>query len=74
MPLYRHSDARGQPDEITVIEDANMVEEDPSGSLRPTFAFIDPFTVRAHPLIIDSLLEEAERLWSLDELLSELAP
>jgi len=72
MPLYRDPEATGRLDEITVIEDPGMVEVDETGALRPSFAFIDSFTVRAHPVIIDSLLEGAERLWSLDELLGDL--
>ncbi len=72
MPLYRDPDATGRLDEITVIEDPGMVEKDESGAMRPTFAFIDSFTVRAHPVIIDSLLKDAERLWTLEELLADL--
>ena len=72
MPLYRDPEATGRLDEITVIEDPGMVEQDESGAMRPTFAFIDSFTVRAHPVIIDSLLEGAERLWSMEELLNNI--
>ncbi len=72
MPLYRDPEATGRLDDITVIEDPGMVEQDASGAMRPTFAFIDSYTVRAHPVIIDSLLEDAERLWTLEELLAEL--
>lgn len=69
MPLYRHPDATGSEDELTVIEDPNMVETDETGALRPTFVFIDDLTVRAHPAIVQSLLEGAERLWTMEELL-----
>ena len=72
MPLYRDPEATGRLDEITVIEDPSMTEQDASGAMRPTFAFIDSYTVRAHPVIIDSLLEDAERLWTMEELLAEL--
>lgn len=72
MPFYRHPEATGRENEITVIEDPSMVEEDENGALWPTFAFVDRFTIRAHPVIIDSLLQGAERLWTLDELLEEL--
>ena len=72
MPLYRDPEATGQLDEITVIEDPSMVETAEDGTMRPTFKFIDSYTVRAHPVIIDSLLEDAERLWTLDELLPDL--
>lgn len=72
MPLYRDPEATGRLDEITVIEDPGMVEKDESGAMRPTFAFIDSLTVRAHPVIIDTLLEGAERLWTMEELLTDL--
>ena len=72
MPLYRDPEATGGPDELTVIEDASMMEKDEAGAWRPTFAFIDRYTVRAHPVIVDSLLEGTERLWTLEELLGEL--
>jgi len=72
MPLYRDPDATGRLDEITVIEDPEMVEEDADGVLWPSFAFIDRLTIRAHPVIIDCLLEGTERLWSLEEVLTDL--
>jgi hypothetical protein len=72
MPLYRHPEATGRLDEITVIEDPDMVEADESGALRPSFAFIDRLTIRAHPAIMDALVESSERLWSLDEVLAGL--
>jgi hypothetical protein len=72
MPLYRDPEATGRLDEITVIEDPGMEERDEFGVMRPTFAFIDDLTVRAHPVIIDSLLEDAERLWTIDELLADV--
>ena len=72
MPLYRHPDATGREDELVVIEDPNMFEPDESGVMRPTYTFIDEQTVRAHPAIVQSLLEGAERLWTMDELLDNL--
>ena len=72
MPQYRHMEAMGRTDEITVIEDPGMVAENEDGSVRPDFAFIDAYTVRAHPRIIDLLVNQSERLWTLDELLESL--
>lgn len=71
MPHYCDRDAVGRPDEILVIEDARMVLTDPRGRRRPGYAYIDANTIRAHPFIIDALLENAERLWSLEEILAE---
>lgn len=70
MPQYRHQEALGHPDEITVIEDKKMLVEDENGDLCPGFAFIDAYTVRAHPRIIDVLVGESERLWTLEEVLA----
>jgi hypothetical protein len=70
MPLYRHPGATGRLDEITVIEDPDMVEADESGALRPSYAFIDRLTVKAHPLIMDALVQGSERLWSVNEVLA----
>jgi len=72
MPFYRHPEATGRPDEITVIEDSSMVEKDETGAWQPTFAFVDSLTIKAHPTIVDSLVEGAERLWTLEELLVDL--
>ena len=72
MPQYRYKDAQGDADEITVIEDKSMFSKDVKGNWAPGFEFIDSRTVKAHPFIIDALLEDAERLWSMDEVLSEL--
>ena len=71
MPHYRYRDAIGAPGEITVVEDKGMFVRDSDGHWTPGFEFIDSCTVRAHPFIIDVLLTDAERLWSLDELLAE---
>ncbi len=74
MAHYRYKDARGSSDEITVIEDKSMFTKDSQGNWAPGFEFIDRQTVKAHPFIIQVLLEDAERLWSMDELLDELEP
>ena len=67
--------ADGPREDILVIEDRTMVTLDAAGNLRPGFRFIDGHTVRAHPIIIDVLLnqEEAEPLWTMDELLRDLS-
>ena len=72
MPQYRHIESTGRTDEITVIEDPSMVAESADGTVRPDYAFIDPHTIRAHPQIIDALINQSERLWTLDEVLTEL--
>ena len=72
MPHYRHIESTGRADEITVIEDPGMVTESADGTVRPDYAFIDPHTIRAHPRIIDALINQSERLWTLDELLNVL--
>lgn len=72
MPHYRHIESTGRTDEITVIEDQGMVTESADGTVRPDYAFIDPHTIRAHPHIIDALINQSERLWTLDELLKVL--
>ncbi len=70
MPLYRHLKAVGVPDEITVIEDWEMfVEDSDTGLPCPSFAFIDLYTVIAHPLIVEVLIIGSKRLWTLDEVL-----
>ena len=70
MPQYRYRDARGDPEEIMVIEDKSMFTKDRTGSWGPGFEFIDSRTVRAHPFIIDALLVDSERLWTADEVMS----
>lgn len=67
MPLYRHPDASGAPNEITVIEDRGMLGRD-----RPSFEFIDSHTVKAHPFIIEALIADSERLWTLGEILADV--
>lgn len=74
MPHYRDKDADGRHDEIIVIEDKSMVRVDEEGNQRVDFAMIDEHTIRAHPMIIDVLLENAERLWTLDEVLRAIEP
>ena len=73
MPPYRHSEASGEPDEITVIEDREMfVQDKETGAIRPRFEFIDSHTIKAHPLIIEALIVDAERLWTMDEVLAAI--
>jgi|GEM_PF-472216 hypothetical protein len=74
MPHFRDKEARGQHNEITVIEDANLVTIDEEGNKRAGFAKIDEYTFRAHPAIMDALLEDAERLWTLEEVLQDIDP
>ena len=72
MPNYRYREAHGSADEITVIEDKSMFVKDADGNWSPGFEFIDSHTVKAHPFIIDALLVDAERLWTLEEVLGVL--
>ncbi|MBI2050986.1 MAG: hypothetical protein HYT31_04250 [Parcubacteria group bacterium] len=72
MPYYRYKGAHGGADELTVIEDKSMFVKDRDGRWSPGFEFIDSHTVKAHPFIIDALLEDAERIWALDEVLAAL--
>ena len=72
MAQYRYKDATGQTDEITVIEDKGMFMKDAKGNWSPGFEFLDGNTVKAHPFIIEALLEDAERLWTMEEVLAEL--
>ena len=67
MPLYRHLEASGSPDEILVIEDRGMLGRD-----QPSFEFIDSHTIKAHPLIVEALIADAERLWTLEEVLTDV--
>jgi len=70
MPTYRYKDANGSDEDIMVIEDKSMFVRDRDGSWAPGFEFIDAHTVRAHPYVIDTLLLDAERLWTLEEILA----
>ena len=73
MPLYRHPEASGDPNEITVIEDRGMFTQDEeTGARQPGFEFIDSQTIKAHPLIVEALIIDAERLWTMDEILTGL--
>lgn len=72
MRMYRDKDARGGADEITVIEDASVVSVDDDGVERPGYRYIDEQTICAHPQIIDALLKDAERVWTLEEILADL--
>ncbi len=73
MAHYRYKGAEGRAGEITVIEDSSLFTRDTRGNWSPGFEFIDSHTVKAHPFIIDALIEDAERLWSMEEVLAELA-
>ncbi len=72
MPQFRYRDAHGDGNEVTVIEDKGMYVKDSQGNWGPGFEFIDSRTVKAHPLIIDGLVGDAEPLWSLHEVLAVL--
>ena len=70
MPLYRHPEASGDPSEITVIEDCGMFTQDKkTGVIQPDFEFIDSQTIKAHPLIVEALIIDAERVWTMEEIL-----
>lgn len=49
-----------------------MFVKDGDGNWSPGFQFIDSRTVKAHPFIIEVLIQDSERLWSMDEILAEL--
>ncbi|OJI06385.1 hypothetical protein BK004_03910 [bacterium CG10_46_32] len=70
MPQYRYKDLHGNQEEYVFIEDKSMFSKDNKGNWYPGFEFIDSRTVKAHPLIIDTLLLDAERLWTLEELVA----
>jgi len=72
MPHYLYKDAQSSADYITIIEDKNLFMKDAKGNWSPCFEFIDSRTVRAHPFIIEVLLQDSERLWSMDEVLAGL--
>jgi hypothetical protein len=72
MALYLHKEANGQPNEITVIEDLNMVKVDEKGNSWADLQFIDAYTVKAHPAIMDLLVKDAERTWTMDEILKSV--
>ena len=73
MPLYRHPEASGKPDEITVIEDRGMFTQDEeTGAIRPGFEFIDSQTIKAHPVIVKALIMDAKRLWTMDQVITGL--
>ena len=72
MPHYRDREARGDPDEIIVIEDKTLMKVDARGQRHPGYEYVDENTIRAHPFIIAVLLVDAERIWDLEEMLQEL--
>ena len=67
MPQYRHEEASGASDEVLVIEDWGMLRCN-----QPSFEFIDSHTIKAHPLIVEVLLADSERLWTLEEILADV--
>jgi hypothetical protein len=69
MAQYVYRDQEYIENDIVIIEDPSLFKKTPDGRWEPSYAFIDSLTVRAHPSIIDSLVEQSERIWSLDELL-----
>ena len=73
MAQYRFKGAEGRAGEITIIEDRSMYIRDTKGNWSPGYEFIDSHTVKAHPFIIEVLIESSERLWSMEEVLAELA-
>ena len=56
------------------IEDAAMVTQDEDGNALASYKFVDRYTIRAHPLIVDALLEdeETEQVWTMNQILSSL--
>ncbi len=62
------------PTDITVIEDAAMITQDENGNTLASYKFVDRYTIRAHPLIVDALLEdeETEQVWTMNQILSSL--
>ena len=69
MAIYRYADLESGVDEMVVIEDRSLFCRNDAGDWTPGLEFIDSRTLRAHPLIIETLLVSAERLWSAEELL-----
>ncbi len=71
--LYHDSalddDDEDDGEDIVVIEDRSLFTRGPDGRWGPGFVFIDAHTVRAHPSILDVLITDAQRLWTLEELL-----
>ncbi|MBI1961650.1 MAG: hypothetical protein HYS45_03030 [Parcubacteria group bacterium] len=72
--LYRDK-TRGQSpreQEVVVTEDHAMFVKDRDGNWTPGFEYTGAHTVKAHPFIIDALLEDVERILTLDEVLAAL--
>ena len=72
MALYLDKDVTGQLNEITVIEDPTMIKVDAQGNSWADLEFIDAYTVKAHPLIMDLLVQGTERTWTMDEILTSV--
>lgn len=51
-----------------------MVTRDEEGNALASYKFVDRYTIRAHPLIVDALLEdeETEQVWTMNQILSSL--
>ena len=72
--LLRHDareDSEGDLDDILAIEDKSVYLKDSKGGRAPGFECVDSRTARAHPAIIDALLADSERLWTMEDLLAE---
>ena len=72
MPHYRDREARGDPDDIIVIEDKTLMKVGAEGHRHPGYEYIDENTIRAHPFLVAVLLVDAERIWTVEEMLQEL--
>ena len=74
MEQHSKRETAGVPADITVIEDPAMVARDEEGNALARDEFIDSYTIRAHPLIVDALLEdeETEQVWTMNQILDSL--
>ena len=64
--------ARENP-QLVIIEDPNMVYTDEYGQEQATFKYIDALTLRVHPKLMAAFLEDAEMLWTADEVFAALS-
>ena len=69
-PVRAFKSVGGTP--LTLRSGKGAIVKDADGHWSPGFEFVDSHTVRAHPFIIDALLVDAERLWTMDEVLDVL--
>ena len=72
MPTYLYKGADSAAYKVVVIEDRSMTIVNERGEQTPSYEFIDGSTIRAHPLIIDALIVNSERVWSLEEILDSI--